>query len=306
MIRIPTFVLEGKKLPRITFSLNPFPSSDPKAIFSLLRSIYEQGHWCFDLPSPRHLGPFRELRNLTEEESLIGIGNLGMEEGVALMGTPLHRFEPKVISTVKKNLFPPQTIQRLKKEGFWNARDFFQGPFSQEVFTQKEIDRMTFDAGRFDKALSSFEVKETPFLKVGGKYGDWLPGLGRTDLIVKMASRVREAGFIPIFSSRWATFVLPKVKVIDFAAYAVPINRDRGLMDHGQACALIKKFDKPLISLDPLAEGKLLGDLKEAFTFLFRELRIHGAVAEIASAAEGTKILDAMADIPSLIPPRKT
>jgi hypothetical protein len=96
------------------------------------------------------------------------------------------------------------------------------------------------------------------------------------------------------------------VKVFDFAAYAIPINKNRGLLDHSQACTLIKKFDKPLISLDPLAEGKLLGNSKEAFSFLFKELRIHGAVAEVSSVSESTKILDAMADIPSLIPPRKT
>jgi hypothetical protein len=306
MIRIPTFVLERRKLPRVIFSPNPSRSSDPKAIFSLLRRSFELGNWCFDLSSSRHLEAFRDIRNLTEEESLIGIGNLVIEEGVTLMGSPLHRFEPKVISTVRKNLFPPETIQRLKKGGLWNAHDFFPGPFSPEVFTQKEIDRIAFDAPRFDRALSAFRPKETPFLKVGGKYGDWLLGLGRTDLIEKMASRVREAGFIPIFSGQWATFVLPKVKMIDFAAYAVPINKNRGLLDHGQACALIRKFDKPLISLDPLAEGKLLGNSDEAFSFIFKELRIHGAVAEVTSEEEGKKILDALTAIPSLIPPRKT
>jgi len=306
MIRIPTFLLERRKLPRVIFSLNPSPSSDPKAISSLLRGAFKLGNWCFDLSSSRHLEAFRDIRNLTEEESLIGIGNLGMEEGVTLMGSPLHRIEAKVISTVKRNLFPSETIRRLKREGLWNARDFFQGPFSTEVLTQKEIDRIAFDAARFDRALSLFQAKETPFLKVGGKYGDWLLGLGRTDLIEKMASRVREAGFIPIFSGRWATFVLPKVKMIDFAAYAVPINKNRGLLDHGQACALIRKFDKPLISLDPLAEGKLLENSDEAFSFLFKELRIHGAVAEVTSEEEGRKILDALAAVPSLIHPKRT
>jgi hypothetical protein len=306
MIRIPTFVLAQRKLPRVIFSLNPSPASDPKAISSLLRGAFELGNWCFDLPSPKHLEAFRDIRNLTEEESLIGIGNLGMDEGVTLMGSPLHRIEAKVISTVKKNLFPPETIQRLKREGLWNAHDFFTGPFSPEVFTQKEIDRIAFDAVRFDRALSLFQAMETPFLKVGGRYGDWLLGLGRTDLIEKMASRVREAGFIPIFSGRWATFVLPKVKAIDFAAYAIPINKNRGLLDHGQACALIRKFDKPLISLDPLAERKLLGNPEEAFSFLFKELRIHGAVVEVNSEEEGKKILDALTAVPSLMPPRKT
>ncbi len=306
MIRIPTYFLEGRKLPRVIFYPHPLSSSDPKAIFSLLKGALELGQWCFDLPSLKHLEAFRELRNLAEEESLIAIGNLGAEEGMTLMGTALHRFESKVISTVKKNLFPPETISRLKREGFWNARDFFPEALSPEVLTQKEIDRVALDPVRFDRALSIFQVKETPFLKIGGKYADWLLGLGRTDLIEKVVSRVRDAGFIPIFFGRWATFVLPKVKAIDFGAYAVPINKNLGLLDHGQACTLIKKFDKPLISTDPVAEGKSPGDPEGAFAFLFKELRIHGAVVEVSSEKECAKILDALSAVPSLSPPRKT
>jgi len=53
-------------------------------------------------------------------------------------------------------------------------------------------------------------------------------------------------------------------------------------------------------------EGRLLKDLKGAFSFLFKELKIHSAIAEITSQAEGEEILKALEDFPSLIPPRKT
>ena len=81
---------------------------------------------------------------------------------------------------------------------------------------------MTFDPLRFDKALSLFNPEESPFLLTGEKYGDWLLALGRIDLLKEMVSRIREKGFTPIFSGQWATFVLPKAKPLDVAAYADP------------------------------------------------------------------------------------
>ena len=93
---------------------------------------------------------------------------------------------------------------------------------------------------------------------IGERYGDWLLGLGRMDLLKEMVSRMREKGFIPILSGQWATFFLPKVKSLDAAAYAIPINKKRSFFDLSQACDLIKKFDKPVISLDPLADKELL------------------------------------------------
>ena len=91
--------------------------------------------------------------------------------------------------------------------------------------------------------------------------------LGRIDLLQEMVSRVREKGFIPIFSGQWATFVLPKAKPLDVAAYAIPINKKWSLFDLQQACDLIKKFDKPVISLNPLADGKLLKESEGGLFF---------------------------------------
>jgi hypothetical protein len=121
-----------------------------------------------------------------------------------------------------------------------------------------------------------------------------------------MVSRAREKGFIPIFSGQWATFVLPKAKSLDVAAYAIPINKKWSLFDLQQASSLIKKFDKPVISLNPLADGKLLRESEGAFSFLFNELKIYAAIAKIASEEEAIKIIEVLKKFPSLIPPRKT
>jgi len=293
-MRLPIATLERKKIPRIIFSIRPSIPHHQEISF-LTEKVYKMGAWCFDLPSGEHLKSFKELRHLVNDETLIGLCHLDVEEGVSFLGKPLHQFEPKVASTMIKNIIPPDLV-----------RDLFPVHDSHEVFTQKEIDRITFDPLRFDKALSLFNSEEVPFLLVGGKYGDWLLGLGRFDLLREMILKVREKGFIPIFSGQWATFVLPKVKPLDVAAYAIPINKKRSFFNLVQACDIIKKFEKPVISLNPLANGRLLEKIEEAFSFLFDELKIYSAITEIGSEEEAHRIFEFLERLPSLIPFRKT
>lgn len=286
---MPTVLLEGKKVSRIIFSVRSTSPSD------LMKKVYGMGITHFDLPSLKHLGPFRELKGLTEDENLMGLCHLEAEEGTSFLGRPLHQFETKVVSTIRKNLSLPHSIRNLPSV-----------PAASEVLTQKEIDRIGFDPQRFEKALALFHPGESPFLLVGGKYGDWLLALGRIDLLKQMMARVREKGFTPVYSGQWATFCLPKAKPLDVVAYAVPINKKWSFFDLDQACILIKKFDRPVISLNPLADGTLLKNSEEAFSFLFGELKITLAIVEIHSEQEVEILLSAAEQIPTLIPPRKT
>ena len=295
MIRFPAVILERIKIPRVIFSIRVPPPSDHQKMLSLMKKGYEMGVWCFDLPSTKHLESFKELRRLTDDETLVGLGHVEVEHGVSFFGKPLHQFETKVISTISRNFPLSDSIQV-----------FSPGSISSEVFTQKEIDRITFDPLRFDKTLTLFNPKEFPFLLIGEKYGEWLLALGRIDILKEMTSRVRELGFIPIFSGQWATYVLPKAKPLDVAAYAIPINKKWSLFNLAQACNLIKKFDKPVISLNPLVDGKLLINSEEAFSFLFDELKILAAIPGITSEEEFRGILEVVGKFPPLIHPRKT
>ena len=305
-MRLPTVILEGKKLPRVIFSIRPPSPSGLREILSLMRKAYERDVWCLDLPASRHLQSFKELRSLTEDQALLGLPHIGAEEGASLSGIPLHRVEKKVNATIMRNLFSSDLIRNLREMDLWKSPYFYPAAHSSEVFTQKEIDRISFDSSRFEKSLSFFEPAESPFLFIGERYADWLLGLGRSDLLKDMLSRIRANGFIPILSGQWATFFLPKAKPLDAAAYAVPINKRWSFFDLPQACSVIKKFDKPLISLNPFAGKELAGNPEEAFSFLFDELRIGLAVAEVSSEEELEHVLKAVEKIPSLRPHRKT
>lgn len=275
------------------FSIRP-PSSD-REILPLMEKIYEMGAWSFDLPTAKHLQSFKALRDSTQDRLLTGFARLEADSGILLTGRPLRQFEPEIVSTIVRNIVPPESIKKL-----FPARSF------GEILTQKEIDRMSFDRSRFGQALGPFQTDGIPFLMIGGRYGDWLLGLGRGDLLKEMVLEARQKGFIPLLSCRWATFSLPKVKHLEVGAYAVTINKREGLFDFVQACKLIRQFDRPLISLDPLAGGKLSKELLGAFSFLFDELKVHSVIAEAGSEEEARALLKGLEKVPSLTPFRKT
>jgi hypothetical protein len=305
MMRFPTVILEGKKLPRVILSIRPLASPGLQEILTLMRKAYERDAWCLDLPTGKHHQLFKELRGLTEEEALIGLPHIGAQEGASLSGIPLHRIEKKVNATITRNLFSSDLVRNLKEMGLWKSPYFYPASHSSEVLTQKEIDRISFDPSRFDKVLSLFQPSTSPFLFIGERYGDWLLGLGRPDLLKDMLFRIRGKGFIPILSGQWATFFLPNAKPLDAAAYAVPINKKMSLFDLSQACSLIKKFDKPVISLNALGDKDLAGNPEEALSFLFDHLKISLAVAEVSSEEELERVLMAVEKISSLRPHRK-
>lgn len=291
-MHLPIAFFEKRRTQRIVFSI---VASSHQTIHPLMEKIHERGGWCFYLPSIHHLESFKSLKAETGDEFLMGFGHLEASSGVSLTGKPLHQFESKIIATLIRNIIPPEAVRNL-----------FPFRIGGESLTQKEIDRMTFDPSRFDQAFSPFQPREVPFLLIGGKYGDWLLGLGRTDLLEKMVSEIRRRGFVPIFSCQWTTFSLPKAKHLDVAGYAVPISKKRGLFDLEQAVKLIKKFDHPVISLDPFAGGGLLERSNEALAFLFDELKVHSVIAEISSEEDLEPLLRGIKNFPSLIPFRKT
>ncbi len=291
-MHLPIAFIEKRRIQRVVFSV---ASSSHQTIHSFMQKVYEMGGWCFHLPSASHMASFKSLREETGDEFLIGFGQIEASSGVSLTGKPLHQFESKIIATLIQNIIPPEAVRSL-----------FPSRTGGELLTQKEIDRMTFDPSRFDQALSSFHPLEVPFLLIGGKYGDWLIGLGRSDLLEKMVLEIRARGLVPIFSCQWTTFSLPKAKHLDVAGFAVPISKKRGFFDLEQACKLIKKFDQPVISLDPFAGGGLKKRSNEALAFLFDELKVHSVIAEVSSDEDLERLLRGIKHVPSLIPFRKT
>lgn len=294
-MRVPFINLEGKKIPRLLFSIPLKNPMDHQRLLFLMKRAYEEGLFCFDLPTLHHLQRLKELRELTEDENLIGFGHIGLEEGVSFLGKPIEQIESRIISTLLKNFIPPQ----------WVKKAFSHQRFA-EVLTQREIDRMTFDPSRFDETLSSFHPRETPFLLMGGNYNDWLLTLGRIDLFQRSISKIREKGFIPILSVQWPTLVLPKAKPLEVAAYLIPIHPKKSLFDFNQTCELVKRFDKPIISLTPFFGGRDFKKSRVTFSFLFNDLKIYLTVMEVSSEVEMKRVLREISKIPSFIPISKT
>lgn len=295
MIRFPTATLEGKKIPRAIFLIQPQPSRSEKEIYPFMRGVYELGAWCFDLPSPQHYKSFRELKISTGDESLIGLCHFDVEPSLSFLGKPIHYVEPKIISTIRKDfsLSPP-------------IRNILPSSPPADVFTQREIDRITFDPFRFEKALSPIHPTDSPFLIIGEKYGEWLLALGRVDLLQEMVSRIRQKGFTPFFSCRWINFILPRAKSLDVAAFAIPINKTWNPAHLEQVSVLIRKLNKPVISLFPLYEKRFFKTFEATLSFLFDELKVYAVMLKVTSEEEARRIVGTLKRFPSLLTYRRT
>lgn len=294
-MRIPFTIIKGKRVPRIIFSIIPEKSQDLQTIFFLMKSLYEEGFLCLDLPTTHHLQTLKELRELTGDDALIGFGHIGVDVGVSLLGKPIKEFESKIISTVARNFIPPK----------WTKRIFPVQRFG-EVLTQREIDRIAFDPYRFEHSLSSLHPKETPFLVIGGNYCDWLLAFGRIDLLREVVSKTLEKGFIPILAGQWATYLLPKAKSLEVAAYAIPIHPQKSLFDFNLTCELVKKFEKPIIALTSFVGRRTFRRLNDTFSLLFNELKVPLTLAQVSSMEEIKRVLERAEKIPSFIPFQKT
>ncbi len=301
---LPTATFGDRKIPRLIFSIKP-ASGSSEEIHSLMLRIYEEGAWCFDVPTPKYYRRLKELRELTDDATLIGVAHIGADEGASLSGIPLHRFEERINATLLKSLFPADLARSLRTQGLWKPPYVPAASPSSEVLTKKEVDRIRYDASRFDAALSAYLPSLSPLLMIGERYGDFLLGLGRIDLLHDMVRRAGERGFIPILSGQWATFLLPKAKSLNVAGYAVPINRTLGLFELSKASDVIRKFDRPVISLEPFAGRGLSADVDDALAFLFADLKIHGAVAEVSAEDDLRAILRALRKFGSVRPPRR-
>jgi hypothetical protein len=200
MIKIPVAYLGGKHVPRLILSIRPSPSAQAHEILAVMKDLYAMGALCFDLPTPRHIEALRELKGIADDEALIGFPHLDAEEGACYLGLPLHRVQDRIVATIGKNVCPAHL-----------ARVLLPPVSGAGVLTQKEIDRISFDQSRLDKALFLFNPRESPFVFLGERYGDWLLGLGRQDVLGRMVTRIRERGFIPLYSGWWTTYSLPKV-----------------------------------------------------------------------------------------------
>src|SRR3990172_4531434 len=122
---LATFTLEEKKLPRIILSPRSPSSSGGENLLAIMKKVYAMGVFFFDLPSRKHLESFRELKRLTEDDSLLGLCHIRAEEGVSFSGNPIHWLEPKVTSTIKRTVVPSEL-----------RRDLFPGDPAGEVLTQ--------------------------------------------------------------------------------------------------------------------------------------------------------------------------
>jgi hypothetical protein len=265
-----------------------------------VKTSVEYGVKAIDL-SPPLVDVFNRLRKESPEK-IEGLGAL--QEWICTNFTidsiSLADFTEE-IKTSMCSMLPPDYLQNLKhskasESSF--AKSFFLPRNSTQPLTQSQIDSIEMKIEFFKKRLEFYRNLDVKLVQFGGGTADWLVALGRTDLLKDLTRIIRESRFIPLLVCHWITLVLPIAeKELDVAGYIVPINKLWSLLSLSNALEVLKKTNKPIIAMKPLAQGALAHDPENAFTFLFKKARVAAVLVGVSSIAEAKQTFLALRKI---------
>jgi hypothetical protein len=272
---------------------SPFKRSDGKIdslkTYEVMKTSVEYGVRSVDL-SPPLLNVFNRLRKESSEK-IEGLGAL--QEWICTNFTidsiPLADYAEEIKASMC-SMLPAGYLRNLKlskasEPGF--PKSFFLPKNSAQPLTASQIDSIRMNSEFFQKRLEFYRNVNVKLVQFGGGTADWLAALGRTDLLEELTHLIRKNGFIPLLICHWTSLVLPLAeKELDVAGYIVPINRLWSLLSLSDALDVIKKINKPIIAMKPLASGALAHDLEDAFTFLFKKVGVTAVQVGVSSVAE--------------------
>ena len=127
------------------------------------------------------------------------------------------------------------------------------------------------------------------FCLVGTVFADWLPLLGRIDILEQMIVRVRESGLVPLSVHHFTSLVLPKLDELDVAGHWTYINSNWQLLSEEAALEAIHRSDKPITSFSALVSGSEK-EIEASLDYLFNHVKVDSINFGVETADEAAQI----------------
>jgi hypothetical protein len=283
---------------------SPFKGSngrvDSLKAFRVAKTSVDCGVRSIDL-SPPLLDVFNRVREETREK-IEGLGALQewVYTNFTIDSTPLANYADEIKTSICSTL-PSGYVRNLKRSRaseFGFARSFFLPEKPVQPLTVSQIDRIRMKPEFFKKRLQLYRTLGVKLVQFGGGTADWLVALGRIDLLRNLNRLIRKSGFIPLLVCHALSLVLPLAeRELEVAGYIVPINKLWSLLSLSEALDVIRKIEKPIIAMKPLARGVLAYDIEGAFAFLFKKAGVTAVLVSISSVAEAKQTFSILSRI---------
>lgn len=166
--------------------------------------------------------------------------------GKAPLRDSMHRINKYLWEYVYSETEKSQA-QRLEEP----QRDRFSMETEAPPLTVREIGEIYLNIDRYQANVD--KIKDScDFWLVGKVFADWLPLVGRIDILEQMIGVARESGLIPLSIHHLTSLVLSKLDDLDVAGHWTYINNHWQVLSEEGALEAIQRSDKPITAFSAL------------------------------------------------------
>lgn len=272
--RYPTVILGGDRFtgmfgsPRHAHLENVITT--PEYISAIFEACYHHGFRGYDISmSDQVIACFTRLKE--KYPDCIGIGNPNWDCGVMMGTKPLRDMRPRINASLFTHVFSAREKAAIAQLGQEQRETWFAYPTEARPLTSQEIADICVDEETYQANLE--RIKDIcEFCLVGTVFADWLPLLGRGDLLHALIQRIRENGLIPLSIHHWTSLVLPLLDDLDVAGHWTYINKAWQFLSEDNALQAIHQSPKPITAFKVLLSRRQ-EDVEAYFEYAFRVVK---------------------------------
>ncbi|MFC1833799.1 hypothetical protein ACFL2Q_03570 [Thermodesulfobacteriota bacterium] len=242
----------------------------PKYISSVLEACYQSGFRGFDVSmSDNVITCFERLKEKYADS--VGIGNPNWDCGVMLGNEPLRDSMHRINKHLWEYVYSESekaAVQRLRE----SQRSHFSTASDSSPLTEKEIGEIYLKVDKYQANVD--RIKDScDFCLVGTVFADWLPLLGRTDILEQMIGLARENGLVPLSIHHFTSLVMSKLDYLDVAGHWTYINNYWQLLTEEAALEAVHQSDKPITAFCALVSRKEK-EIEASLDYLFNHVKV--------------------------------
>lgn len=260
----------------------------PKYISSVLDACYKSGFRGFDVSMSNNVITCFERLKEKHPES-VGIGNPNWDCGVMLGNEPFRDSMPRINKYLWEYVYSESEKASVQRIGE-HQRSRFSTETDSTPLTAKEIGEIYLKADKYQANVD--RIKDScDFCLIGTVFGDWLPLLGRIDILEQMVGLVRESGLVPLSIHHFTSLVLGKLDDLDVAGHWTYVNNYWQLLSEEAALEAIHQSGKSITSFSALVSREEK-EIEASLEYLFNRVKVDSVDFGVETPDEARLISD--------------
>ena len=242
----------------------------PQYISSVFEACYQSGFRGFDVSMSDTVIPcFERLKEKFPDS--VGIGNPNWDCGVMLGNEPLRDSMHRINRHMWEYVYSESEKAAVERLGE-PQRSRFSAITDSPPLTEKEMRQIYLKLDQYQANVDRI-ANSCDFCLIGTVFADWLPLLGRMDILEQMVCLVRASGLVPLSIHHFTSLVLPKLDDLAVAGHWTYINDSWQLLSEQAALEAVHHSDKPITAFCALVSRKEK-EIQASLDYLFNHVKV--------------------------------